>query len=260
MSQNPVCNCPPDESAGRASPSKGEACPRCHGKRLTADQLLPSPAKRSSPQSALTEFPVLQLDQPRQLESLSKFENPSSERVPVGAPSSEELRQKSHQAEQRKITRLLAIAVLLWALFSLLPGGVAWRSWLGEWSADSFPLWIPLFGAFGVAPFFLGLLLWQVPDWCTLKSVAAGLLVAACGYAFAATLFGLSGPNSRWLAWLDFPLSDAAAATLWCSCMLVLAATLSLICFLEGQRWQRVEQLFAELEKRSDAQVPNSGS
>lgn len=260
MSKNPVCHCPPDSFEGRANQQKGEVCPRCHGRRLNAEQLLPSPAKRNPQQSALTEFPVLQLDQLRPQDSLAKSASPSSTQTPGGAKHSEELRQKSHAAEQRKISRLLAFAILLWALFSLLPGGVAWRSWLQEWSADRFPVWIPLFAAFGAAPFCLGLFLWQVPDWSTLKSVAAGLLGVACGYAFAATLFGLSGPNSRWLAWLDFPQTDAAAATLWCSCMLVLAATLSLICFLEGQRWQRVEQLFAELQKSSDSQVPGSGS
>ncbi|MFM7115196.1 MAG: hypothetical protein ACKO0N_01045 [Planctomycetota bacterium] len=248
MSKNPICHCPPDGPRGRATPQQGELCPRCHGRRLNAEQLLPSPAKRNSQQSALTEFPVLQLDQARQPDSQAKFASPTSEQSPAGEKHSEALRQKSHEAEQRKISRLLALAIVLWALFSLLPGGVAWRSWLGDWSADSFPVWIPLFAAFGAAPFCLGLFLWQVPDWSTLKSVAAGLLASACGYAFAATLYGFSGPSSRWLAWLDFPQTDAAAATLWCSCMLVLAATLSLICFLEGQRWQRVEQLFAELQ------------
>ena len=260
MSQNPVCHCPAEEPADRSSPSKSEICPRCQGRRLSASQLLPSPAKRNPQQSELTEFPVLELDQSRLQESLSKFATTGLEQAHSEGSHSEEQRQKSHEAEQRKITRLLAIAVLVWALFSLLPGGVAWRSWLGDWSAGALPLWLPLFAAFGAVPLCLGILLWQIPDWSTLKSAAGGLLTAACGYAFAATMFGLSGPNSLWLAWLNFPLTDAGAATLWCSCMLILAATLSLICFLEGQRWQRVEQLFSEIQKRSDANTPNSGS
>lgn len=260
MSKEPICNCPPGQNKERAAEQKGEICSQCGGRRLAPDQLLPSPAKRNTPQSALTEFPALRLETDRPLETPARLEQNRAERAQLTGNASGDQRRQSHDAEQKKITRLLGIAILLWALFSLLPGGAAWRVWLGDWSAGSFPIWIPLFAAFGSAPLCLGLLLMQVPDWCTLKSAAVGLLATACGYAFAATLFGLSGPNSRWLAWLDFPLSDAAAATLWCSCMLVLAAALSLICFLEGQRWHRVEQLFTELQKSSDIEAQRSGS
>lgn len=258
MSQKPACQCPPQESLARGVGETGELCPRCQGVKPKA--LVPPPPRASANRDALTEFPPLKLEPSLPRETLPKLDRSKAERAEAAANPRGEQRQKSHALEQRKVTRLLAVAIVIWALFSLLPGGVAWRNWLGDWTATTLPLWLPLFAAFGVSPLCLGISLLQLPDWCTLKSVAAGLLVTACGYAFSATLFGLAGPNSLWLAWLDFPLSDAAAATLWCACMLVLAATLSLICFLEGQRWQRVEQLFAELQKKSDAGRPGSGS
>lgn len=160
---------------------------------------------------------------------------------------------------QHKVCRFLGAAIILWSLFSLLPGSLAWRQWLVDYSATSLPLWLPANLVLGGLPILLGILLLQVAESATLQAVAGGLLAICSAYGFAASLFALAAPDSNLLSALSFPYSETKRATVWCLAMATLAGLLSFSCFREGQRWQRIGELLSHLLPASERRPRTSG-
>lgn len=267
MSASQPCKCQLPSPASQGIEPHG-ICPLCGGLRTGAAKrvtqigadLLPAPATRRSHDLGEADLALLRLNLQRTSRG-GNSETASTKLEGASRPVGERLnRRTNHLWEQRKLCRMLGIAVVLWALFSLLPAGVGWQRWLGHPANEPLPLWIPMFAAFGSTPLFLGALLLLVSDWTTLKSAASGLLAVASGYAFAGSLFALARPDRRWLGALQFPFTETGAATLWCLSMMILAGVLSLLCFLEGQRWRRIEQLFDEIQLQRSSSKSVSGS
>ncbi|MFO0263739.1 MAG: hypothetical protein ACK53V_19085, partial [Planctomycetota bacterium] len=160
---------------------------------------------------------------------------------------------------QAKVSRFLATAIGLWGLFSWTPGALAWQNWVTDFSATILPLWVPASLVLAGLPLLLGLLLFQIPEWASLQATAAGLLVIASVYGFAASLFAFAQPDSGWLTALGFPLSETKRATVWCLAMATLAGLLSFGCFREGQRWRRIGELLSQLFPGSEREPTSSG-
>lgn len=210
----------PDDNAGLAV-----RCPHC-------DRILELPRIAAVSPPALPPLPP-------PVDAAVENEFPVVVPLPVHAP------RISPQRIHRERRQLLALALVLLALVSVVPVGLvlaqgatdAARNLLGAQPLDTWALLILL--AFLLHLVYV-LYLLQVPDWSAPWVVSLFLLTVSTAYAALLGIRLLASAGNGVLGWLDLnrnPFSRSQEV-LWCLLMTVLTGTLSYIMGRAAQRWR----------------------
>ena len=167
-----------------------------------------------------------------------------------------EVRTRRANEDRVTLTRFFAGFLVFVGLVNFAPAIYCWYSW-AQLDPDFIPpRWIYLQIFIAVLHLVYAVLLLQVPDWSTLRSIAIVML----SFAFVFGLFSMglltSGSSGLLAQFLQVPSVLANQACIWCVAMLCLATLASYLAGRESSAWQRTEQLLAEiLAKKETAEA-----
>lgn len=158
-----------------------------------------------------------------------------------------EIRTRRATADRVTLTRFFASFLVFVGLVNFAPAIYCWYTWSLQDVDFLLPRWIYLQIFIAVLHWVYAILLLQVPDWSTLRSIAVVMLA----FAFVFGLFSMglvtSGSNGVLAQFLQVPSSLGRQACIWCVAMLCLATLASYLAGRESNAWQRTEKLLAEI-------------
>ena len=158
-----------------------------------------------------------------------------------------ELRTKRANADRVTLTRFFAALLMFVGLVNFAPAVYCWYTWSQNDIDFVLPRWIYLQIFIAILHLIYSLMLLQIPDWTTLRSIAVVMLVFA--FVFGVFSMGLltTGSNGLLAQFLQVPGSLGRQACIWCVAMLCLATLASYLAGRESNAWQRTEKLLAEI-------------
>lgn len=191
---------------------------------------------------------VFQFDEKSTLGVAFEPENQSSNGV-----SAIEIRTRRANADRVTLTRFFAAMLVFVGLVNFAPAIYCWYTWSQVDIDFLLPRWIYLQIFIAVLHLVYAVLLLQVPDWSTLRSIAVVMLA----FAFVFGLFSMglltTGGNGLLAQFLQVPDSLGRQACIWCVAMLCLATLASYLAGRESNNWQRTERLLAEILANKEA-------
>lgn len=161
--------------------------------------------------------------------------------------SSLEVRTRRANADRVTLTRFFAAMLVFVGIVNFAPAIYCWYTWSQEDIDFLLPRWIYLQIFIAVLHLVYAVLLLQVPDWSTLRSIA--IVMLAFAFVFGLFSMGLltTGGNGLLAQFLQVPDSLGRQACIWCVAMLCLATLASYLAGRESNTWQRTEKLLAEI-------------
>lgn len=164
-----------------------------------------------------------------------------------------EIRTRRANADRVTLTRFFAAMLVFVGLVNFAPAIYCWYTWSQVDIDFLLPRWIYLQIFIAVLHLVYAVLLIQVPDWSTLRSIAVVMLA----FAFVFGLFSMglltTGGNGLLAQFLQVPDSLGRQACIWCVAMLCLATLASYLAGRESNNWQRTERLLAEILANKEA-------
>ena len=206
----------------------------------------PSPVSTSS--ISKVEPEAFQFDDRLPLGERFEPENQTSNGV-----SAIEIRTRRANADRVTLTRFFAAMLVFVGLVNFAPAIYCWYTWSQVDIDFLLPRWIYLQIFIAVLHLVYAVLLLQVPDWSTLRSIA--IVMLAFAFVFGLFSMGLltTGGNGLLAQFLQVPDSLGRQACIWCVAMLCLATLASYLAGRESNNWQRTERLLAEILANKEA-------
>lgn len=174
------------------------------------------------------------------------FELHDSEEVASEAQSWQE-RVLLSNSDRRVLARFFAFTVCMVAMINLLPAFIDAYSWYHAIETTILPRWIYLLVFVAAVHVIYAVLLFQIPDWSTLRAVSIALLGIAFVFGLFSTSLLFEGGGGIITNFLGLSYSIVQRAVIWCVAMLCLSTLMSYWGGREAAQWQRAEQLLIEI-------------
>jgi hypothetical protein len=156
-------------------------------------------------------------------------------------------RLKGANADRQVLARILGCVVAALAVIHALPGLFNGFNHPPIFEKPFVPRWVYLqFFVAGLHILYVILIL-QIPDWSTLRAVAAAMLAFAFTFGILCTALLFEAGEGTVTNFLALSQSTVQNATIWCALMLCLATAMALISGKEARDWRRAEQLMVEI-------------
>lgn len=145
------------------------------------------------------------------------------------------------------LSRVLASLILILGFIHVLPATIEWFA--NDWATNSafFPRWIYLQVFVGAIHVLYVILLFQVPDWSTLRGVSLAMLAFAFLFGILSTALLIEGGIGAVTGFLTISQLTIRPATMWCVLMLCLSTAVAMLLGKEANEWRRAEQLMVEI-------------
>ncbi len=176
----------------------------------------------------------------------SAFELHDSEEVALEAQSWQE-RVLLSNSDRRVLARFFAYTVCMVAMINLLPAFIDGYTWYHAVETTILPRWIYLLVFVAAVHVIYAVLLFQIPDWSTLRAVSIALLGIAFVFGLFSTSLLFEGGGGIITNFLGLSYSIVQRAVIWCVAMLCLSTLMSYWGGREAAQWQRAEQLLIEI-------------
>ncbi len=174
------------------------------------------------------------------------FEFRESEEVEL-EPQSWQERVLLSNSDRRVLARFFAFTVCMVALINLLPAFIDGYTWYHAVETTILPRWIYLLVFVAAVHVIYAVLLFQIPDWSTLRAVSIALLGIAFVFGLFSTSLLFEGGGGIVTNFLGLSYSIVQRAVIWCVAMLCLSTLMSYWGGREAAQWQRSEQLLVEI-------------
>ncbi len=166
--------------------------------------------------------------------------------LPETAPViEEEIQIRSDDASTRRhdddrfMARFFGLCVGMIGLVTVLPAIYNWVVTSQGVEFQSVARWAWILGFIGALHLVYALFAMQIPDFGSLESLAAFLLIVTCVYGFAGMSLMLDDGSGKITSFLQVPLAVKTRAVMWCGVMFGITA---LGCYLFGREaliWRR---------------------
>ena len=174
------------------------------------------------------------------------FELQDSKEVALEAQSWQE-RVLLSNSDRRVLARFFAFTVCMVAMINLLPAFIDGYAWYQAIETTILPRWIYLLVFVAAVHVIYAVLLFQIPDWSTLRAVSIALLGIAFVFGLFSTSLLFEGGGGIITNFLGLSYSIVQRAVIWCVAMLCLSTLMSYWGGREAAQWQRAEQLLIEI-------------
>jgi hypothetical protein len=149
------------------------------------------------------------------------------------------------------LSRILCLLILILGIIHVLPATIGSFGEEPINHSGHSPRWVYLQFFIGGIHVLYVILIFQVPDWSTLRGISIAMLVFAFVFGVISTALLTEAGTGTVTNFLALSQFGVQRATLWCVLMLCLSTAVALVLGKEAADWRRAEQLMVEILSRA---------